>query len=299
MPRRDPFTAVCQQMASVSSRVVADLHCHTVASDGELTLSQLLIHAKNARLEALAITDHDCLPSGQSEVEQFGKQQGFRLINGVELSCSYFDQELHLLGLDVDVLNKQLIEACDKIMNSRRERFHAFIFELGRIGLAIPQHLISHTVALSQSLGRRHVANLILDAGFRRSRHAIFSELLPQISDKVPSKKLLPIHDAIDLVHQAGGIAVLAHPPSHYDEKIYQTLKQLDGIEIRYSGVSQTQTDYLREIARSLEWVVSAGSDFHAPPHHQLGSNGVTSAEYKQIIERMERNKHSYQITMA
>jgi 3',5'-nucleoside bisphosphate phosphatase len=273
MPRHDPFTAFCRQAATLASPRVADLHAHTTASDGDLTPSQLVAFARRERLLAVAVTDHDTV-AGIAEAERAA--DGLDVVPGVELSASFRSREVHLLGYFVDVTSSDLTTVLSRICDRRRERFRDY---LAKIGAAIPAHLIAGVEAVAASLGRRHVASLLLKAGAARTRADAFRRFLDPVRETVIPKELLPVGEAIALVRRAGGVAALAHPPSDCDHGYLAELKTLGltAVEAVYPAASNRQTDFLRETARTLGLVVTGGSDTHGTdcPGRRVGDLGV------------------------
>jgi hypothetical protein len=280
---------MCRQLAGLNPRIVADLHAHTTASDGDDTPSRLAVRAKHAKLDVLAITDHDTV-AGVAEAMTI---PGITIVAGVELSVSFRDHEVHMLGLFVDPANADLRAVCDRISVSRRRRLRGYVEALASIGLPLPEHRVASVEAISTCPGRRHVANLLLEAGHIRQRSQAFVEVLPKVAGHVPGKDLVSIADAIDVVHRAGGLAILAHPPGEFDGAIYGELAalKLDGVESKHNGVSLTQTDFLKEQATRHGWVCTAGSDFHGAdsPDRVPGRIGMTSAEYAAVARRAGR----------
>lgn len=283
MPRRDPFTAMCRQFASVAMPIVADLHTHTTVSDGEDTPSRLALRAKHAHLSTIAITDHDTLEG----IAEAMSVPGIEIIPGVELSCSYRNREVHLLGLFVDPKHIELNLVCQQIGESRRLRFKSYIDNLKRIKIIIPAHRSEQVLSVSASPGRRHVANLIREIQPYRTRFAVFTDILPSIVEMVPPKRLLPTAEAIELIHRAQGIAILAHPPGEFDEKTFRELAELNlnGIESKHPNVSQKQTDFLERIAKMYNWVSTAGSDFHTTDiiDRKFGRIGMNATDFANL----------------
>lgn len=283
MPKRDPFTAMCRQFAGVVSPIVADLHAHTTASDGDDTPSRLAVRAKQSRLASIAITDHDTL-AGIAEAMAV---PGVEIVPGVELSCSFRNREVHLLGLFVDPKHAELNVVCRQIGESRRQRFRAYIDRLALLKIAIPIHRVEHVLCVSTSPGRRHVANLIREIQPYRTRYAVFTDILPSLADQVPAKRLLPIVEAIELIHRAKGIAILAHPPGEFDDVAFRELAEfkLNGIESRHPSASQKQTEYLERIAQMFHWTCTAGSDFHTANSFgcSLGRIGMNANDFSKL----------------
>jgi predicted metal-dependent phosphoesterase TrpH len=290
MPRRDPFTALCRQFAEMKSRRLADLHAHTTTSDGDWTPSQLVAQARNAKLAAIAITDHDTTAGVAEALRTAAAMTGIDVVPGVELSVSFRGREIHVLGLFVDPDDAALTEECRRMGVARRERFDAYLVQLAAAGWPIPVSLVERVRSTAASLGRRHVASLLIESGHASSQHAAFTKHLAAVVERIPPKRLAALPDAIRLIRDAGGISILAHPPGEFDRPVYEELAALglDGVESRHPSASNTQVDYLRDTARSLGMTVSAGSDCHGPwaVGRSFGSYGLYPDEFDALKAR-------------
>ena len=305
----------------------ADLHVHTTASDGAYTPSQVVALARQAGLAAVAVTDHDTLagvrsllPPSPLEGEGPGVRGGFEefpspgslreppspprgegnnsgphpeIIPGVEISTAFAGRELHLLGYfvrpDHAELNATLVTLCDR----RRERFRDYVARLAARGTVIPADRAELVEARTVSLGRRHVAELLLACGLATTRNEAFGRFLGPLTGQVLPKQLVPIEDAIGLVHAAGGVASLAHPPAHLTDDDFTHLMEagLDAVEIVYPWGRHSPANRLREIAARFGFAVSGGSDCHGPDpaHRRIGSHAISSDELTRLRDRCER----------
>ena len=215
MPRGDPFTQFCQQITRTGRTIVADLHLHSTSSDGDYTPSHVVALAVVAKLNAIALTDHDTfagLPAAREAVLQFPMARRPEIIAGVEVSAEFEGREVHILGLFVDPENSPLKEALGRIAESRLIRFRAFIDHFHRNGTTLDEGRIDAVLTGTACPGRRHIAGLLVDSGFARSRFDAFNRFLNPAGSAVPPKGLLPAGEAIERIHRAGGIASLAHP---------------------------------------------------------------------------------------
>jgi predicted metal-dependent phosphoesterase TrpH len=275
MPRHDPFTAFCRQAAALRAPRRADLHAHTTASDGDLTPAQLVGFAQRAKVLAVAVTDHDTV-AGVPDALRSAIGSGVVVVPGVELSTYFRGREVHLLGLFVDPNHDELTATLARLCDRRRDRFRDFV---SKLDARIPESLVANVEAVSPSLGRRHLASLLLKSGAARTRAEAFRRFLDPVRSQVVPKELLPVADAIGLVHRVGGVASLAHPPGEFDEAVFTELKEmgLNGIEALHPGASNKQIDFLRETARTLGLFVTGGSDTHGTdcPGRKVGDAGL------------------------
>lgn len=204
MPTGSPFTRLCQLTNTISDCGLADLHVHSTASDGLFTPSEVATHARQAGLAAVAITDHDTLEGYLSVRESV---PGTELIAGVELTTEYQGRELHLLGYFVNPEHPALSTTLCHMQVKRRERFDFIIERLGASGLSFDNGTLQRIRTGSHSLGRRHVAELLVQSKQAGSNFDAFTRLLmtPEILEA--PKVRLPVAEAIALVRTAGGVS--------------------------------------------------------------------------------------------
>jgi len=263
----------------------ADLHIHTIASDGEFTPSQVVALARHAGLCAAAITDHDTLAAVSEAQEASGEQ--FEIIPGVEISAEFAGREVHLLGyfvrLDYPELNARLEQVCV----SRRERFRDFIAELANRGNPLPADRVKLIEENSPSLGRRHVATLLTFSGAAQTRTEAFHRFLGPLTKRVQPKRLVPVEEAIHLVRAAGGVASLAHPSPELTEDDFRTLAGfgLAAVEVDYPWGRNSPARKLHEVASRFGFALTGGSDCHGPQptHRRIGSHGISMDELDRL----------------
>jgi predicted metal-dependent phosphoesterase TrpH len=281
MPRGQPFTALCRLAAGLSEPLTADLHLHTTASDGDYTPSQVVALARQARLRAIAITDHDTLAGLESAVE--AAVGGLEVIPGVEMSAVFGGREVHILGYFVRQDDRRLVEHFRVVCERRRERFRAFVSRLAAAGVTFPDGMAELEAERSTSLGRRHLAGLLVRTGAARNRYTAFQRFILPISPDVPADHLTPAADVIRLVRDAGGVCSLAHPPEGDEEQLLTGLRDLGihAVEAAFPASTVARTVRLRGIARNLGLAVTGGSDCHGPEAvgRAVGARGVTRDE--------------------
>jgi predicted metal-dependent phosphoesterase TrpH len=287
MPKRSPFTRLCGQLAQLAAPARADLHVHTTASDGEYTPSQVIAQARLAGLRAVAVTDHDTLAAVEEARAAAGAH--LELVSGVEISTAFAGREFHLLGYFLrtnhDELNATLAEVCA----ARRERFRDCVAMLRTQGRAVPEDRARLVERASVSLGRRHVAGLLVSCGSAHTRAEAIHRFVNPLMGKVRSKQLLPIAEAIQLVHSADGMASLAHPPADLTDEQFVELRAcgLDALEVVYPWGRSSPAKRLREVAARLGLAVSGGSDCHGPEpaHRRIGSCAIHVSELTDLRE--------------
>ena len=241
----------------------ADLHTHTTHSDGALSPYELITKAKNAGLSIISITDHDSV-SALEEAVEFGKESGVEVIAGMELSTSFNDQEIHILGYFVDYRSKTLLDALAVFRGRRRKRAERIVDKLNRMN--IPLRLESVLAnATGDSIGRPHIANALVSGGHAESYHQAFSKYIGDGKPAYEKKEEYSIEDTVSLIAEAGGLSFLAHPGRSMNEALlFQLIKAgLDGIEVIHPSHSPDLVRYYRGIVDEYCLLESGGSDFH------------------------------------
>lgn len=253
-----------------------DLHSHSVASDGSFTPAQVVEAAHKAGLAAIALTDHDTL-AGIAEAKETAVTLGIRLVPGVELSVHQGQREIHLLGLhirDVDELQQNL----SNIREGRRTRAEQMVAELNRLGVVISMEDVL-TQAAGGAIGRPHVARALIASGAVRDSHEAFSRFLAAGRPAYVDKARLDIVDGIQMIHKAGGLAVIAHPADEGTRERLTPLVDagLDGIEVLHPSHNKEDVARLRTLAGFFGVVPSGGSDWHGATsgYRVLGSMKV------------------------
>lgn len=291
MPKRSPFTSVPGRLAQLARPRRADLHVHTTASDGEYTASQVVALARQANLAAVAITDHDTLDS-VSEARSCAPHD-LEVVPGVEISAEFLGREVHLLGYFLDIEHPGLNGALARIRERRRERFHDYIAKLAENGTRLPNDRVKFVADSAPSLGRRHVAGLLLACRLAATRNEAFGRFLGPIAKQVIPKVLVPVEEAIRLVRSAGGVASLAHPPDYLRDVEFHRLREmgLSALEVVYPWGRNSPATRLRETATRLGLAVTGGSDCHGPEpsHRRIGSHAITSEELSRLREMCDQ----------
>ncbi len=255
-----------------------DLHAHSTASDGSFSPSELIHHAASLQIELMALTDHDTL-DGLEEFHEAGKMMGIETLSGIELSVDYDGGSLHLLGYGFDISNVDLNRVLVELRESRVERNEKIINKLREFGYTITSEGVAKRAGNGVA-GRPHIAAELVATGEIESVSVAFSELLGSESSAYFDRKRLTLEDACNLIHQAGGPAVWAHPGLH-GSKLPDLLlrvgewkmKGMDGLESDYSSHSFELRDLLRAIAGENKLIATGGSDFHGSyrPNVKLG----------------------------
>lgn len=287
MVRGSPFTALCQQVAALTRTVVADLHAHTTASDGDYTPSQLVALARRARLKALAVTDHDAV-DGLAPAREAAAGTGLEIVAGVECSAEFAGRELHILGYFIDDADAAFCAHLTDVQSRRRERFFRAVDQLRAAGADFTPGLVENLAARTPSLGRRHLAGLLVQSGVAAHRGEAFGVHLRALDPPVAPIHLTPSGEVIARIHAAGGIASLAHPPREFTGIEFGALRELglDAIEA-YCPSTASRSAELVEVAKELGMRVTGGTDTHGPPPEgaanprRVGDFGLGAADWE------------------
>lgn len=243
--------------------MVADLHVHTNFSDGTHSPEEVVEQAKKVGLKTIAITDHDVI-DGVGGAVAVGGKLGVEVIAGIEFTTEIPKTEIHILGYFIDLKNVILLETLEKIQEGRRKRIYKMVDKLKGLKVEIPEEKISEIVKL-KSPGRPHLARVLLEEGLVMTFKEAFDRYLDFHAPAYVGHYKLSPWQAIGLIRKADGIAVYAHPgTSNCDLMIPQLMAGgLAGIEVYYTGHSQSQTNHYLHLARKYGLLVTGGSDYH------------------------------------
>ncbi len=221
--------------------------------------------AHKAGLSAIALTDHDTT-AGLAEAMAEGARLGIRVVAGVELSAVELDHETHILGLHLG--STAPIDAkLSELRDMRRSRAAKIVGLLNSQGVRITMESVLEQAA-GAAIGRPHVARALIAEGWAADSRDAFDRYLASGRPGFVAKDQLTMRDAIDLIHSAGGIAVVAHPGSNGTRERIETLMKdgLDGVEVRHPGHSNEDMIRLMALVEHFSLVPSSGSDWHGLP---------------------------------
>lgn len=244
-----------------------DLHCHSTRSDGTLTPRELVLHAKNSGLSAIALTDHDSV-NGIREALDTAKETDFEVIPGIEFSVAA-DTELHIIGLFLNPESPVLLETINELIESRKRRMTDICEKLTALSLPV-SYEEAQKAAGGDFVGRAHIARVMIEKGFVSSVKEAFDKYIGIGKPAYSTKKELTVKSAINAISAAGGCSFLAHlnQTGYSGERLYELLKEmkeygLTGIEGYYPEYTKEQISEYRTLAYRLGLVFSGGSDFH------------------------------------
>lgn len=246
-----------------------DLHVHTTASDGTLTPTQVVALAKEKNLSAIAITDHDTT-EGVNEAIRAGLDLGVEVVPGAELSCSYDGKkEIHILGLFIDQNDITLTSRLSELKIIREQRNDRIADRFNEIGIPVSMDELREMYP-DAVITRAHFASYLCTKGLAKSVKEVFDRYLNDNGPCYVAREKLNPKDTISLIHNAGGLAILAHPVRYHMGKdslaeCVRTLTRmgLDGLEALYSTYTASDESQIRCLAKEYHLILSGGSDFH------------------------------------
>lgn len=275
-----------------------DLHVHSNASDGTLCPSEVVCLAKETGLCAIALTDHDTV-EGVDEALAAGRQYNIEVIPGVELSCAYISKEIHIVGLFVDCRNQDFLDELTRLKDTRNARNEQMAQKCREQGMDITMKelLAEYPGAV---LTRAHFAALLTKKGYVSSVKDAFERYLNDHGPCFVPRYKMPCEKTIELIHSAGGLAILAHPilyklGNSELAKLVSYLAKcgLDGIEVLYSTYTASDERRVDKLAKENALLISGGSDFHGAnkPHIRLGTCRSNMRIPYDILENLKKAK--------
>lgn len=275
-----------------------DLHLHTTASDGSCTPAEVVRLAGEAKMAAIAITDHDTM-SGVAEAIAAGKAAGIEVLPGIELSADYCGRDTHVLGYG-DALTVQGTPLGDAIHWMQQERYHRneTITEYMRqdgIPITMQEMLAQYPQA---TIGKPHFAQVLINRGVARDVKDAFSRYLDEGKPYYVPRSYLPMEQAVGAIQASGGVAVLAHPLQYgYSAEQLQDLVEyaskagVRGLEVYYTGYDEKQRGELTRLAKKFDLVITGGSDFHgiSKPEISVGRGDGTLEVPAELLETLKR----------
>lgn len=241
----------------------ADLHLHTQFSDGTFTPEELAGHGARLGFAAMALTDHDTV-EGCARMAAACAAAGIEFIVGAELTAEYNNTELHILGYYLDTTNERLLTEIAKFQAVRQNRIREMVARINELNVPLEVESV-FALANCKSPGRPHVARALVKAGLVSNLDEAFDRFLKKNRPAWVPKAKISALEAIELIHQAGGLAVMAHPGLNRTDEIIPAIVAagLDGIECFHTKHSTAMEDRYLQIADKYNLLVTGGSDCH------------------------------------
>lgn len=256
-----------------------DLHTHSIYSDGTESPKELVELAVSANIHALAITDHDTM-EGCREAQTAGKQYDIHIVPGLEVSCIHGPFSLHILGYGIDPEDDTLVEKLQLLQDGRRERNRKILSRLAELGIEIPEHELLTSSVCGQA-GRPHIARLLVEKNIVNGMDHAFRLYLAKGKPAYAERFSFSAAETIEFIHDAGGVAVLAHPGAldpamRIQPRLIRELVQrkLDGLEVYHPTHSKKTQKKLRNLADRYNLLQTGGSDYHGGNRRSEGLAG-------------------------
>ncbi|QNP61128.1 3',5'-nucleoside bisphosphate phosphatase [Paenacidovorax monticola] len=264
----------------MSSYLNADLHCHSVVSDGTLTPEELAARASANGVELWALTDHDEI-GGQHRAAAAARAQGMAYLTGTEISVTFAGTTVHIVGLGFDPDDAQLARGLHATRGGRGERAQEMARQLAAVGIQDAYEGALRYVGNPELISRTHFARFLVETGVCRDTPEVFRRYLTEGKPGYVPHRWAALGDAVRWIREAGGMAVIAHPArykfsANEEYALFSEFKQHGGAGVEVVTGSHTVAEYATYAAMAQEFGLAAsrGSDFHSPDesHTDLGT---------------------------
>lgn len=275
----------------------ADLHLHTFFSDGTFSPEELAAHGQRHGLRAMALSDHDTV-EGCVRMAAACAPAGIEFIPAAELTAELDDHELHILGYFLDTSDARLLTELARFQAVRQNRIREMVARLQKLNVPLREELVFE-VASCRSPGRPHVARALVQAGLCTSLDQAFERFLKKGKPAWVPKCKMSAPEAIDLIHGAGGLAVLAHPGLNHRDDLIPALAAsgLDGIECYHTKHAAAQAEHYVRMAEQSRLLVTGGSDCHGLSKGRPLIGGIKLPYWR--VEEMKKAVNKWQGSRA
>ncbi|MDQ3059571.1 MAG: PHP domain-containing protein [Pseudomonadota bacterium] len=271
----------------------ADLHCHSVISDGTLTPETLAQRAKANGVELWALTDHDEI-GGQHRAAAAAQALGLPYLTGTEISVTFASETVHIVGLGFDADDADLKQGLYNTRNGREQRAREMSASLAQVGIAGAYEGALKFVGNPELISRTHFARFLVESGVCRETNEVFRKYLTEGKPGYVPHRWATLRDAVSWITQAQGIAVIAHPGRYNftpneEYALFTEFKAHGGQAVEVITGSHTKQEFLKyaETAKEFGLAASRGSDFHSPDesHTDLGALPFLPGELTPVWE--------------
>ena len=254
----------------------ADLHCHSVVSDGTLTPEELALRAKNNGVELWALTDHDEI-GGQARAAAAAAAQGMAYLTGTEISVTFANETVHIVGLGFDATNPIIVNGLAKTRGGRGERAMEMSDGLARVGIKGAYDGALKFVGNPELISRTHFARFLVESGVCKDTYEVFRKYLTEGKPGYVPHAWAKLGDAVGWITQSGGVAVIAHPgrykfTANEEFALFSEFKTHGGQGVEVVTGSHTTAEYVEyaAVAKEFGMAASRGSDFHSPDESRI-----------------------------
>jgi len=254
----------------------ADLHCHSTASDGVLAPAEVAARAHANGVTLWSLTDHDEI-RGIPQARAAAQSLGMQFVSGIEISVSWAERTLHVVGLNIDIENQRLNQGLEQIRHDRETRALQMADKLSELGVSGSYEGALGYAGNPNLLSRTHFARYMVEQGYCKTMQDVFDRYLGDGKPAYVAGEWAGLDEALDWIHDAGGIAVIAHPGRYkYSRRefttLFRTFKLMGGRGIEVVTGSHTPDQYHQyaNVARQYGFLASCGSDFHSPGESRM-----------------------------
>lgn len=278
----------------------ADLHTHTTLSDGLNEPSENVRMAKEVELAALAITDHDSVLGIEEAINTAIKFDDIEIVPGIEISTVENGEDVHILGYYIDYKDKKLLQIIDGLQKVRERRNEMMLARLNELGIDISIEEVNAKIRRDGAkVGRPHIAEVLIDKGIIKTMEEAFDQFLGKDGRAYINPIRISPEEGIDIIKNAGGAAVIAHPGIYdNDEMVIRLIKYgLVGIEAYHPDHDEAGERKYQQIADKYNVLATGGSDFHGERggeifHSPIGGKSVPYEIVKKLKELSKRRKN-------
>ena len=262
---------------NVSTSILnADLHCHSVVSDGTLTPEELAVRAKANGVELWALTDHDEI-GGQDRALAAAHANGMKYLTGTEISVTFANKTVHIVGLGFDAHDAQLVAGLHQTRGGRSERAQEMSEGLAKVGIHGAYEGALKYVGNPELISRTHFARFLVEAGVCQDTPEVFRRFLTEGHPGFVPHRWASLKDAVQWIVQAKGMAIIAHPARYgftpnEEFAFFTEFKNYGGEGVEVITGSHTPAEYVvyADMAQELDLFASRGSDFHSPNESRI-----------------------------
>jgi predicted metal-dependent phosphoesterase TrpH len=286
----------------VTTYLNADLHCHSVVSDGTLTPEALAARAKANGVELWALTDHDEI-GGQARAAAAAAANGMAYLTGTEISVTFAAETVHIVGLGFDATNPIIVNGLAKTRGGRGERAMEMSDGLAKVGIKGAYEGALKFVGNPELISRTHFARFLVESGVCKDTYEVFRKYLTEGKPGYVPHRWASLGDAVGWITQSGGVAVIAHPgrykfTANEEFALFSEFKTHGGLGVEVVTGSHTTAEYVEyaAVAKEFGMAASRGSDFHSPDESRidLGTLPMLSGDLTPVWELLkDKIQHS------
>jgi predicted metal-dependent phosphoesterase TrpH len=265
-----------------------DLHTHTYYSDGAMSPTELVTRAHEVGINALSLTDHDNI-EGIPEASEAARNFGIEIVPGVELSSTLGTKDIHILGYMFDPENRQLRNTLEFLRKERFIRAERIVRKLNGLNLPLDFDIVLEHAGHG-AVGRPHIAAAMLDEGLTTNYAEAFEQYIGDRGPAFEPKYKISPEDAVEIIANAGGISIVAHPGWYVSEQdlSYLIRAGIDGIEVVHPAHDTNRQRFYRGIASTYFLLETGGSDFHGGKRNDYQNFGTFTVS-RDVVLNMKR----------